>query len=345
MNRKRGLLVLSACAVMFAVVAGAKANQLADPVLGKLKRQTPAHARPIAMVDTPGRPRGAGTPPRRRSTTIGTRISTDDSAPPAKKRNVLNWHGYPKNLTAPVGRIWAIPAGERRFRPVCSGTVVARGLVVTAAHCVTDGNGRYSKDILFVPGQTWNDPDSTAVDDIKAPWGVWQAHQWFAPDVYRNGTVDLDWGLIEMKPKNGDYIGDVVGSYRIQTGIRFLDRAQIWSMGYPGSGKWRRREGLVGRGQYACQTTWRGGAWRNYARGYELWIKCPMNGGASGGPWIVQLASREWVIGGVNNWCNDDVKGDDQETYCTPVSTDLRSLVFDQRFVAFWRSVLPQLDF
>jgi hypothetical protein len=96
-------------------------------------------------------------------------------------------------------------------------------------------------------------------------------------------------------------------------------------------------KGGLGRGQYACDTTWNG-AWQPYAQGVDLWITCPMNGGASGGPWLVELNTGQWVIGGVNNWCRDENKADDESAaaYCTPVSTNLRSLVFDSRFLE-WR--------
>jgi hypothetical protein len=66
-----------------------------------------------------------------------------------------------------------------------------------------------------------------------------------------------------------------------------------------------------------------------------------MNGGASGGPWLVKLTDGSWVVGGVNNQCNDDNEADDwsRDAYCTPVSTELRSLIFDERFARFWETV------
>jgi Trypsin len=348
MLARRRLLAVTAVvfAAVWALATGARATQQADPLLLKLKRQAAPNGTPIAMVDRPGRPRGFGIPPRRRTTTIGALIRANPRIPPAKHLNVLDWHGFPK-VNPPIGKVWAVRAGKRRFEPLCSGTVFARGVVVTAAHCLTDDRRRSVRAILFVPGQTWNDPDSIRREDVRARWRVWEGVQWWIPEGYRRKTVDLDWGVIELRPQGGRYIGDAVGTYRIQTGIRFLDRTRIWSYGYPAMGRWSRRQGYVGRGQYACETTWRGGALMRRAGGYELWIRCPMNGGASGGPWLVQLSSGEWVIAGVNNWCNDDVKADDEgpTLYCTPVSTDLRSLVFDARFVRFWRSIVPKLRF
>jgi len=272
--------------------------------------------------------------------------------PPAKKANRLNWHGFHTKLMPAIGRIWGAFAGNPKLYPLCTGTVVSRGLVVTAGHCVLDtdtvnSSGRYPylARILFVPGQSWNNPRSTAVDDIKAPWGVWEAIDWWAPSSYQNRQSQLDWGVIQIgtRASDGAYIGDVTGAWPIQTGIRFNDGARILSIGYPAMGEWSTPRLYVGRGQYMCDSAWAAGAWLAASGGYELWIRCPMNGGASGGPWLVQLSTGSWVIGGVNNQCNDDNEADDwsADEYCTPVSTELRSLVFDNRFLQFWNSVLP----
>ena len=199
--------------------------------------------------------------------------------------------------------------------------------------------------LVFVPGQTWNNPNNSAVDDIKAPWGVWEALDWWAPGSFQNRTSQLDWGIIQIAQRSdGAYIGDVTGSWPIQANIKFNDKARIMSFGYPGMGSWSTTKLHNGRGQYMCDDTWAAGAWEPVSGGFELWIRCPMNGGASGGPWLVQL-SNGWFVGGVNNWCNDDNEADDwsPEQYCTPYSTELRSLVFDNRFTQFWKSVLPLL--
>lgn len=298
---------------------------------------------PVPMVDTPGEPTESETPPSGTSETIGNRIGTDRWAPPGAEANVLNWHGFPSETVPEVGSIWSDPAGPTGLRQGCSGTVVARSLVLTAAHCLYNKkSGQFDADVSFVPGQTWNDPQSTSPADITAPNGVWEAREWWVPEGYRDGSVDLDWGLIEIEPQGGRHIGDVVGAFPIQTGISF-GGARIWSTGYPAMGWWATTDGRLGRGQYSCDTTWHGG-WQNYAGGAQLWITCPMNGGASGGPWFVELNTGEWVIGGVNNWCNDEITTDDEPgTYCTPTSTHVRSLVFDERFLSFWNAVQPLL--
>lgn len=336
-----GFLVLT---LVLLSVGSASAAQ--DPLLRELQDASP-RAMPRPMLDIRGRPSGnRRVPSPRRSTVIGRRIDSGADFPAARHANILNWRGFPKKINSPVGKIWVYLAGRKWIRPYCSGTVFSRSVVITAAHCVTDRQRRYHRRILFVPGQTWDHPSSTDVADIRARWGVWEAENWWAPAAYQNGSSNLDWGLIEIKPKTGRYIGDVVGTYRVQAGSRFLDGVRVWSFGYPAAGSfWSSPTGFMGRTQYACNATWSAGAWRRNAGGDELWIRCPMNGGSSGGPWLVRLRSGEWVIRGVNNWCNDEIKSDDEDTYCTPVSTHLRSLIFDGRFVSFWKSVVPRLRY
>lgn len=357
MRLRRALLAGAVFSLLLVVPAGARIDSSAsrtDATIGELQRLAPSNGRSRPMPDRAGEPRGSGVPiPRGAPRTIGARIVAAGVVPPAKRNNRLNWHGFPTKLMPAVGRIWGSFRGSSALYPLCSGTVVARGIVVTAGHCLVDtdrvdGNGEhpYLSRIIFVPGQTWNNPQSSAADDIKAPWGVWEARDWWVPASYKKRTSQLDWGLIQIDQRSdGTFVGDVTGSWPMQAGIRFNGGARIYSVGYPGSGDWSTPRLFVGRGQYACDTTWAAGAWLSASGGYELWIRCPMNGGASGGPWFVQLANGSWVIGGVNNQCNDDNEGDDwsAEAYCTPVSTELRSLVFDNRFLQFWNSVLPLL--
>ena len=345
------LLGALAVAAFFGFSGAPSASSGGDPLLETLKALSSGTVPPPTMIDPAGTPSGSRGVPAGRPQTVGVRIAAQPAVPPAKRLNVLNWNGFRSRLLPAVGRIWVIRAGEAELIPYCTGTVVTRTLVVTAGHCVvnadTNGVHPYHTRILFVPGQTWNDPQSTTLDDIRAPWGVWEARAWWTPRCFREDTCELDWGLIEIAPKNGQFIGDVVGSWPIRYNVRFNDGAHVYSVGYPAEGFWQTVRGHEGRGQYACDDTWRGGAWLPVSGGgYDVWIKCPMNGGASGGPWFVQLAAGSWVIAGVNNWCNDDNTSDDEPgTYCTPVSSDMRSFIFDGRFGVFWNSVLPHLHY
>jgi hypothetical protein len=183
---------------------------------------------------------------------------------------------------------------------------------------------------------TWNDPANPK--SYKAPYGIWKADQrhFWVPQGYVEGDGSLDYGLIEFGPRNGQFIGDVVGSWNITTGIRWKAGARAYLTGYPASGFWATADGYHGRGQYACDARY-DNEYSRIGTGYELWLKCTMNGGASGGPWFVLLGNGKWTVGGVNSQCYGPNMG--TKDYCKPHSYYLRSAYLDRRFLDFWNSV------
>ncbi|MDP9334730.1 MAG: trypsin-like serine protease [Actinomycetota bacterium] len=272
-------------------------------------------------------------------------MSTGASQQPATESAHTESFGFVKKRFPMIGRIWVLTDGK--WQAMCSGTVVSRELVLTAGHCVTDAhnNHAYRERIAFVPGQTWNDPNSRDPRDIRAPYGVWEARNWWTPDSYRKADGP-DWGLIQIQPHGATYIGDVVHTWRIATGLSLYPNERLWLAGYPAEGFWNTAPGHEGRGLYSCASAWDGGNWvKGSAPNDIVYVaNCTMNGGASGGPWFARLPNGPWVIIGVNNWCYDDNKKDDAPgTYCTPRSSQLQTLEFDARFLSFWASVNTQL--
>ena len=312
-----------------------------DELLASIRSHGDAAASAAAMPRGVGVVGGAGQAPKRTTGTVGASTGTTQPASPAKKSTF----GFVNKPYPMIGRIWSMVDG--RWRVKCSGTVVSTDLVLTAGHCVTDShNGNaYLERIAFVPGQTWDDPNSADPNDIRAPYGVWEARNWWAPDSYRKADGP-DWGLIEIQPHGSEHIGNRVGSWKVATGVSLSPGQRVWLAGYPAMGFWNTVRGREGRGLYQCASAWGGGDW---ARGFtssdiEYAAACNMNGGASGGPWLAKLSNDEWFIVGVNNWCDDDDKQDDAPgTYCTPVSSRLRTLEFDARFLSFWKNVNAQL--
>lgn len=316
--------------------SGSSSDELLTAIRGG-GTKTSAALLPLAR----GKVGGAGQVPDRPTGTVSTTTRAGESA--IDPRAVTPF-GFVEKPFPPIGRIWIMMNGK--WQVWCSGTVVSRELVLTAAHCLTDDKGHrpYQGRIAFVPGQTWDKPNSQDPRDIRAPYQVWEARKWWTPSSYLTAH-DPDWGLIQIQPHGAEYIGDVTGWQKIETGVSLQVGQRLWLAGYPSSGDWSTAKGHMGRGLFKCATAWQGRARLNDPAPNDIQYvaDCTMNRGASGGPWLAQLSDGSWGIIGVTNWCDDDDHRNDTDTYCTPVSSRLRALEFDARFVSFWMSVNHQL--
>lgn len=199
---------------------------------------------------------------------------------------------------------------------LCSASLIAPGLVVTAAHCVANfGQSQFYANWQFVP----------AYNNGIAPYGVSTAKSAFVLPSYFDGTDPCaqpgvvcqdDVALITLNAVNGTYIGRNTGWLGVAAdGYGFTGSAltQITQLGYP--------------------VALDGGALmeRNDSLGYvdgnssnNTIIGSLMTGGSSGGPWVLNLgmppslsgtgfgqaAAHNFVIG-VTSWgvaAPDDVK-------------------------------------
>jgi hypothetical protein len=260
-------------------------------------------------------PASRGAPARAAATAARPLPAAADArtAPPARPVIVTRgaapalaaeWSGYLAPLPQ-VGRL----AGSGG----CTGTVVGRALVVTAAHCVAG-----ARRVVFAPGARQSGASSAA------PYGVWTATRWWTPAGYRAGDRSLDYALVEIARRGGRAIGDAVGTFSIAYGAS--PGGQTYVVGYPAAG-WFASEGRNGGSQYTCRSTGMASA-----AGPLLWSACPMNQGASGGPWLVLRADGRWRVAGVASLC-------ESAHACDPWSAALAVARFDARFAAFWNLV------
>lgn len=190
---------------------------------------------------------------------------------------------------------------------VCSASLIKRGVVVTAAHCVANfGQRQFYTNWKFVP----------SYNNGSAPYGVWSAASATVMTSYYTGTdpcavsgvvCQNDVAVITLQSQGGTYAGNSTGWYGYGwNGYGFNGSAQalIDQLGYP----------VALDGGLLMQ--------RNDSQGYtstafqnNTIIGSLMTGGSSGGPWHVNLgiaptlsgtsfgnaAARNTVVG-VTSW-------------------------------------------
>lgn len=168
---------------------------------------------------------------------------------------------------------------------VCSASLIKRGLIITAAHCVAKfGAKRFYKDFTFVPGYSGGD----------APFGKWTWDYVAIRTGYYNGTdacasgakgviCASDIALIALKPQNGRYAGTSTGYYGYGTGgYSYTKNKQVLvtQLGYPVS---------LNDGEEMMRTDSQGFVDSKLAG--NTVIGSAQTGGSSGGPWLVNFGA------------------------------------------------------
>ena len=212
----------------------------------------------------------------------------------------------------------------------CTGTLVSRGIVLTAGHCIAAaGQGYYNKaSLVVVPANGWTNGQGTA------PYGNFYVSRTVTPTGYLNGTdKTLDWGLIETSPNaNGYYAGDYVGTYPAQWGARITQGNTLVRTGYPGELPFEEAQYGGGNIQYHCNHLWSGEQWN--LQGSQFGMKdspCIMNGGSSGGP-VFWYNGSKWVVVAVNNWA-------ERQTPCC-AAVWVSAVWFSGDFGTFWTGAM-----
>ena len=193
-----------------------------------------------------------------------------------KKNNVQKTYPYSAS-----GKLYFNDGG---LSYVCSGSLIKRGVVVTAAHCVSDyGKQRFYTNFQFVPAKFAK----------LAPFGTWNGGQVTIMSAYYNGTdscaqtgviCENDIAVISMVPQAGAFPGTKTGWLGYGwDGYGFTPNnlALINQLGYPVShdkGNVMHRTDSQGfiDGSLAGNTVW----------------GSRQTGGSSGGPEVVNLGMR-----------------------------------------------------
>jgi hypothetical protein len=177
----------------------------------------------------------------------------------------------------------------------CSASVIRRGVIVTAAHCIQQfGSGaNVFTGFTFRPGY-YNGPGATLQQ--REPYGAWTWRAIWRSSAWANGTDtgsgsarNNDLALIALnKNAQGKFIGDVVGyfgygwnnySFVSSSKTGNLSVAETATLGYPAlmdSGE------ILQRADGPSYLTTVGGA-------LQIWQGNNFTGGSSGGPWVVNM--------------------------------------------------------
>jgi hypothetical protein len=192
---------------------------------------------------------------------------------------------------------------------VCSASLIKKGLLVTAAHCVHNyGQGRtgFATNVRFYPANVSN-PTTTA-----QPYGVFTARRIFIPTVYQNGTdtcqagavgvvCNNDLAVVVLNTRGGQYAGNIVGwytygwnGYSYVTSNQFGNQhvADITQLGYPvawDNGYQMQRGNSFGKRVLGTGT--------NGKQLLNTQLGSAMTGGSSGGPWIVNFGTNPTITG------------------------------------------------
>ena len=173
---------------------------------------------------------------------------------------------------------------------LCSASLIKRGVVVTAAHCVSKfGANQIYSNWHFVPGYR----------NGAAPFGNWTAKEVFVLTSYLNGTDPCaqagvvcrdDVALLLLNTSaTGAYPGTATGWYGFGfNGFGFTGshQTEISQIGYPGcldNGALMERNDSSG--------------FVSAANSNNTVIGSLMCGGSSGGPWVINLGIRPALTG------------------------------------------------
>jgi V8-like Glu-specific endopeptidase len=148
------------------------------------------------------------------------------AAPPLRHGEGAERHAAVHPAHANPAVVGALFTGGLSGGHFCTASVVVspgRDLLITAAHCIYDGNtGGYAKNVVFVPGYHGG----------KAPYGIWTASRLLvAPQWQKSADPDYDVGFIVLQSLHGREIQQVVGGNGMGTDTGYRYRVRV--TGYP----------------------------------------------------------------------------------------------------------------
>jgi hypothetical protein len=185
----------------------------------------------------------------------------------------------------------------------CTASVIRRGIIVTAAHCIQNfGSGEnLFSNFRFRPGH-YGAAGATAQQiapyETWTPFRVTRATSWVnGTDLGCGAARENDLAVMAIRKKNGQFIGSVTGylayswnnySFVSSPKTGDLHTAAVSTLGYPSLMDLGR---IMQRSDGPTYTT-------TVCDAPQLWQGSNLTGGASGGPWVVNFSGRNADLSG-----------------------------------------------
>lgn len=167
---------------------------------------------------------------------------------------------------------------------ICTASLIGKGLIVTAAHCVSEfGTNTFYSNFQYIPGYK----------NGAAPYGKWAAKDIFVINSYLNGsdqcsqrgvTCKNDVAVVVVAPQGTKLPGTATGWFGYGydgTGFTGSGRTHITQLGYPA---------CLDNGAIMERNDSEGVKTASYVN--NTIIGTLMCQGSSGGPWIINFGKR-----------------------------------------------------
>jgi hypothetical protein len=244
-----------------------RAEPLAPTLAGGSEPSRPAdHGEPGYLA--PLAPGGGPVPRWQTGMPSGPVFAPSSSGDGFESGPVLDFDS-PPNTTS--GKVYGRLPGFGKYE--CSATAVTaqnRSLVLTAGHCLGEGEYGLANHVVFIPSFNYED----------RPFGTWVARELYVPKAWlKKENFNYDFGAMVVNRRDGEALEEVVGG----RGFAYnLPRAQIYTaFGYPANRDDAER-------MWYCRSGFHHSDASEDEGPEPLAIGCDMGLGASGGGWVIR---------------------------------------------------------
>jgi len=191
----------------------------------------------------------------------------------------LSWYGsYPLRT---VGKVFFTQGG---LNYVCSGSSIGNRAVLAAGHCVSDGAGSFSTNVMFRPASrpSWIAPYGTWAAYSLRVMTAWHTSENFCRDVGFFSVSDING--VKLSSRIG-WLGHAWNQSRVQ---------HFTALGYPAAAPWNGSIMVLTDASYAHEDS--PGCTPN-----TTGIGTRQTPGSSGGPWVITYRPQQ---AGASNYAN-----------------------------------------